>query len=57
MKVSLAQACFLAVNSRGGINGQKIKFGVRDDGGDPERMLALYESVAAEHAPVASSIR
>lgn len=48
-----AQAHFLAVNSRGGINGQKIKFIVRDDGGDPERTVALYDSIAAEHAPVA----
>jgi len=48
-----AQAYFQAVNSRGGVDGQRVRFIVQDDGGDPERTVALYESIAAKHAPVA----
>jgi branched-chain amino acid transport system substrate-binding protein len=48
-----AQAYFQAINSRGGVDGQRIRLIVEDDGADPERTVALYESIAAKYAPVA----
>lgn len=48
-----ARAAFEAVNARGGVMGQPIRFVQVDDQGDPTRTLEAYESLAARQAPVA----
>ncbi|MDR2838034.1 MAG: ABC transporter substrate-binding protein [Azonexus sp.] len=48
-----ANAAFQAVNARGGIAGQPVRFVTVDDGADPKRSIEAYETVAAKASPVA----
>lgn len=48
-----ARAAFEAVNARGGVMGQSIRFVQVDDQGDPRRTVEAYEALAARESPVA----
>lgn len=48
-----ARAAFEAVNARGGVMGQPLRFVQVDDQGDPQRTVEAYQALAARESPVA----